>query len=122
MFNVFTDVPIPSRLRGLVVDDINFSTDPRSTMYGEKAGVPFAPVGIYDFTNRLVYTVESDFNGIYDVLLPSTEPHQLPHTVGCVRQHVPVRRQRPGHPRAPEPQLQPALPDDRHGVRGVARA
>ena len=49
MFNLFTDVPIPARLRGLIIDDINFSTDPRSTMYGEKAGVPFAPVGIYDF-------------------------------------------------------------------------
>ena len=30
MFNVFTDVPLPARLRGLIVDDINFSTDPRS--------------------------------------------------------------------------------------------
>ena len=30
MFNVFTDVPIPSRLRGLVVDDLNYSTDKRT--------------------------------------------------------------------------------------------
>ena len=82
MFNVFTDVPIPSRLRGLMVDDINFSTDPRSTMFGEKAGVPFAPVGIYDFANRLVYTLETDFNGVYDVLMPSTNHISCPTPSG----------------------------------------
>ena len=82
MFNVFTDVPIPSRLRGLMVDDINFSTDPRSTMFGEKAGVPFAPIGIYDFANRLVDTLETDFNGVYDVLLPSTNHISCPTPSG----------------------------------------
>ena len=82
IFNVFTDVPIPSRLRGLIVDDINFSADPRSTLFGEKMGVPFAPVGIYDFTNRLVTTVESDYNGTYDVLLPSTNHISCPTPSG----------------------------------------
>ena len=37
MFNVFTDVPLPSRMRGLIIDDVNFSTDIKSTAYGEKA-------------------------------------------------------------------------------------
>jgi hypothetical protein len=82
MFTVFTDVPIPARMRGLVVDDINFSNDSRSTMYGEKAGVPFAPVGIYDFNDRLVYTTESDFNGVYDVLMPSTNHISCPTPSG----------------------------------------
>ncbi|MEQ6901411.1 SdrD B-like domain-containing protein [Nocardioides sp. YIM 152588] len=81
-FNIFTDVPIPSRLRGLIVDDINFSADPRSVMYGEKAGVPFTPVGIYDYQNRLVQTLESDFNGVYDVLLPSTNHISCPTPSG----------------------------------------
>ena len=66
----------------LIIDDINFSTDPRSIMFGEKAGVPFAPVGIYDFDNRLVYTTESDFNGIYDVLMPSTNHISCPTPSG----------------------------------------
>ncbi|MCW2797968.1 SdrD B-like domain-containing protein, partial [Nocardioides sp.] len=82
MFNVFTDVPIPARMRGLIVDDVNFSGDPRSTMYGEKAGVPFAPVGIYDFADRLAYTTESDFNGVYDVLMPSTNHISCPTPSG----------------------------------------
>ena len=82
MFNIFTDVPIPSRLRGLIVDDLNFSTDPRTVLYGDKAGAPFTPVGIYDFTNRLVYTAESDFNGFYDVLMPSTDHINCPTPSG----------------------------------------
>ncbi len=82
MFNLFTDVPIPSRLFGLIVDDINYGTDPRSTQYGEKPGIPFAPVGIYDFNNRLVQTVESDFNGYYETLLPSSDHISCPTPSG----------------------------------------
>ena len=82
MFNIFTDVPVPSRLKGLLLDDINFSTNPQSTLFGEKVGIAFAPVGIYDFNNRLVTTLESDFNGAYDVLLPSTNHISCPTPSG----------------------------------------
>ncbi len=81
-FNIFTDVPVAGRFWGLLVDDLNYSTDKRSLLYGEKAGIPFAPVGIYDYTNRLVATVETDFNGLYDVLLPSTDRISCPTPSG----------------------------------------
>jgi uncharacterized repeat protein (TIGR01451 family) len=81
-FNVFTPVPIPGRFWGLVVDDLNFSGDPQSLLYGEKAGVPFAPVGIYDYTNKLVHTTESDYNGLFDVLMPSTNRINCPTPSG----------------------------------------
>ncbi len=81
-FTLFTDVPIPGRFWGLLVDDLNFSSDGRSLLYGEKAGVPFAPVGIYDYTNTMVYTTESDFNGLFDVLLPSTDRISCPTPSG----------------------------------------
>ena len=81
-FNVFTDVPLPGRFFGLIVDDLNFSSDPKSIFYGEKAGVPFAPVGVYDYTDRLVTTVESDYNGIFDLLLPSTNRINCPTPSG----------------------------------------
>jgi uncharacterized repeat protein (TIGR01451 family) len=81
-FNVFTQVPIPGRFWGLVVDDLNFSGDPQSLLYGEKAGVPFAPVGIYDYTNKLVHTTESDYNGLFDVLMPSTNRINCPTPSG----------------------------------------
>ena len=82
IFNVFTDVPVPARLRTVIIDDLKFSADPRSIMYGEKAGLAFAPVGIYDFANRLEYTTETDFNGIYDVLMPSTDHISCPTPSG----------------------------------------
>ncbi len=82
LFNVFTDVPIPGHFWGLLVDDLNFSSTPQSFSYGEKAGVPFAPVGIYDYKNRLVQTVESDFNGLFDVLMPSTNRINCPTPSG----------------------------------------
>src|SRR5690606_14736196 len=43
---------------------------------------PFLPVGIYDFTGRLITTVESDYNGFYDVLLPSTDHISCPTPSG----------------------------------------
>ncbi len=82
MFNVFTDVPLPSRMRGLIIDDVNFSGDIKSTTYGEKMGAPFVPVGVYDYGNRLITTVESDYNGFYDVLLPSTNHISCPTPSG----------------------------------------
>ncbi len=81
-FNLFTDVPLPGRFWGLLVDDLNFSSNPKSLLFGEKAGIPFAPVGIYDFANRLVATTESDFNGLFDVLLPSTNRINCPTPSG----------------------------------------
>ncbi len=81
-FNYFTDVPLPGRFWGLIVDDLNFSSDPKSLLVGEKAGVPFAPVGIYDYSNKLVYTTESDYNGLWDVLMPSTNRINCPTPSG----------------------------------------
>ena len=76
-FNVYTDVPIPGKWKGYIIDDLALSTDPTSLTFGEKAGLANAPIGIYDFNNRLVTTITSDYNGTYEVLLPST------HTVNC---------------------------------------
>jgi len=81
-FNLFTDVPLPGRFWGLIVDDLNFSSNPKSTAYGEKLPLSFAPVGIYDYTNRLIATVESDYNGLFDVLLPSTNRISCPTPSG----------------------------------------
>jgi SdrD B-like domain len=81
-FNVFTDVAQPGRFWGLLVDDLNFSGDPQSLTYGEKAGIPFAPVGVYDYTNRLMFTTESDYNGLWDVLMPSTNRINCPTPSG----------------------------------------
>ena len=44
--------------------------------------MPFAPVGIYDHDNRLVYTTESDYSGLFDTLLPSTNRISCPTPSG----------------------------------------
>ena len=81
-FNLFTDVPIPGRFWFIMIDDLNFSSNPKSITFGEKAGMPFAPVGIYDYTDRLITTVETDYNGLADVLLPSSNRINCPTPSG----------------------------------------
>ena len=107
MFNLFTDVPLPSRLRGLIIDDINFSGDKRNTAYGEKSPGQFLPIGIYDWSNRLVTTVESDFNGFYDVLLPSTNQINCPTPSGICAGMYRFVGNDPGVPGALNPNYNP---------------
>jgi hypothetical protein len=76
-FTLFTEVPLPGRWKGYIIDDLTVSTNPQDLNFGEKGGVPYSPIGIYDFTNRLVTTIHSDPNGVFEVLLPST------HTMNC---------------------------------------
>ena len=71
-FNLFTDVPMPTHFWGLTINDLGLSLDKRSVEYGEAQGLPFVPMGIYDWAGRLVDTVQTDFNGFYEALEPST--------------------------------------------------
>ncbi len=68
-----SDVPLPGRIFGLIVDDLNLSVNPKELFYGEKYGIPNVPIGIYDFSDRLIKTVYSDPNGVFEVNLPSTD-------------------------------------------------
>ena len=81
-FNYFTDVPLPAHYMGLTVDNLNLSTDPKSTAFGEVAGIPHNPYGVYDFSGRLLYTGESDVNGIWEVLMPGTLDINCPKPSG----------------------------------------
>ena len=81
-FNYFTHVPIPGKFFGYIVDDLNISTNPQDLLFGEKAGVPNSPIGIYDYADNLVTTIQSDPNGIFEVLLPSTNTINCPSPSG----------------------------------------
>jgi len=83
MFNLFTPVPIPGRWFGYIIDDLTLSINPEELFFGEKAGIPNSPVGIYDFMNRMIITVQSDPNGVYEVLLPSTSTFNVPSPSGA---------------------------------------
>jgi hypothetical protein len=71
-FHLYTDVPLPTKFSGYITDDASISTNPRTTFFGEVAGVANSPIGIYDWTGRPVYEVNSDYNGVWEVLLPSS--------------------------------------------------
>ena len=76
-FTYFTYFWMPSKWKGYIIDDLSISVNPLDLMYGEKAGAPLMPIGIYDFTNRMVASMVSDPNGVFEILLPST------HSVNC---------------------------------------
>ncbi|MFN8486061.1 MAG: SdrD B-like domain-containing protein [Caldilineaceae bacterium] len=75
-------VPLPGRIFGIAVDDLNLSTNPKELFYGEKYGIPNLPIGIYDFSNRLVKTIQTDPQGQYEVILPSTSSYNCPLPAG----------------------------------------
>jgi IPT/TIG domain-containing protein len=81
-FFVFTDVPAPGRMRGLLLDDLNVEFDPSSPMYAEKRGIPNSPIGILDFTGKEVTRTMSDENGYWEVVLPSTGTYNCPLPAG----------------------------------------
>ena len=72
-FHFFTDVPIATFFTGLIVDDVNVTTDKKSTGLGEVRGLNNAPTGVYDWTGQLIDTVNSDYNGIWEALEPSSD-------------------------------------------------
>ncbi len=81
-FNLFTDVPLPTHFWGVTLNDLGLTFDKRSVNYGEAQGLPFVPVGLYDYAGRLVDTVHTDFNGLYEALEPSTDTFNCPVPAG----------------------------------------
>lgn len=81
-FTYFTEVPLPGRWKGYIINDLAISTDPKSLFYGEVAGLPHAAIGVYDFTNTMVASITSDPNGVYEILLPSTYSINCPTPSG----------------------------------------
>jgi hypothetical protein len=81
-FNLFTDVAIPTKFWGLTLNDLGLTLDKRSVNYGEAQGMPYVPVGLYDWSGRLDYTAHTDFNGLYEALVPSTDTYNCPVPAG----------------------------------------
>ena len=69
-FHTVVDVPLPTKYDGYIVDDVSVATDKRSTAYGEVAGIANAPIGVYDWTGRQLYTATSDPNGLFEIIMP----------------------------------------------------
>lgn len=106
-FFLYTDVPVPGRIVGFLLDDVNLETDPNFIYFGEKRGIPNTPVGIRDFTGRLITTVHSDLNGIFEVLLPSTYTRNVPTPSGVAPGMYQVIGNDPGDPDSPNEHYNP---------------
>ena len=106
-FNLFTDVPIPTHFWGLTLNDLGLTLDKRSVNYGEAQGLPYVPVGLYDWSGRLVDTTHTDFNGLYEALEPSTDTYNCPVPAGpCPNMYRFVGND-PGQPGALNPDYNP---------------
>ena len=106
-FFLYTYVPIPGRILGLLVDDVNLETNLELIYYGGKRGIPYTPIGIRDYTGKLITTVYSDKNGIFEVLLPSTYTANVPTPSGVVPNMYRVIGNDPGDPDKPNPNYNP---------------
>ncbi|RME47630.1 MAG: hypothetical protein D6796_07430, partial [Caldilineae bacterium] len=108
-FHLMTDnaVPIPGRIFGFLLDDLNIETNPNYIYYGEKRGIPHTSVGVRDFTGRLITMLETDQNGIFEVLLPSTYAADCPIPSGVCPQMYLVVGNDPGDPGNPSPHYNP---------------
>jgi hypothetical protein len=71
-FLLYTDVPLAAVFAGYATDDISVSTNKLSTGLGEVQPIPNLPIGIYDWTGTQVSEVNTDYNGQWLVMLPST--------------------------------------------------
>ena len=107
IFTLFTDVPIPGKWKGYIIDDLTISTNKQDLNLGEKAGTPNLPIGVYDFNNRLVTTITSDPNGVYEVLLPSTYTANCPSPSGMCPNMYYILGNDPGQPENPNPNYNP---------------
>ncbi len=99
-FLFFTDVMIPGRWKGYIIDDMTVSTDPYTLFYGEKAGVGLSPIGVYDWQGQLEHTVHSDPHGVYEVLLPSDQTTNAPTPSGMLSNMYYIYGNDPGQPGA----------------------
>ena len=100
-------VPLPGRIFGIVVDDLNLSVNPKELFFGEKYGIPELPIGIYDFSNRLVTTIQTDPHGSFEVILPSTSSYNCPLPAGPCPGIYRFLANDPGQPHHPNPGYNP---------------
>jgi hypothetical protein len=102
-FHVHTvvDVPLPAHYWGYIVDDVSVDTNRKSTNMGEVHGLPGVPVGVYDWTGRRTASVNSDYNGVWEVLMPSTDIFNCPVPAGTCPNVYRFVGNDPGQPGSP---------------------
>jgi hypothetical protein len=108
-FHVHTsvDVPLPAHFWGYIFDDLSVETNRKSTNLGEVKGIPHVPVGVYDWTGRRMTSVDSDYNGTWEVLMPSADIFNCPSPAGTCPNVYRFVGNDPGQPAQPNPNFDP---------------
>jgi hypothetical protein len=107
-FHTVVDIPLPAHWWGYIVDDVSLNGDRKSTTIGDVAGIPYVPNGFYDWTGRRVFSKDSDFNGVYEALMPSSELFNCPTPAGSCPNVYRVVGNDPGQPNAANANYNPA--------------
>jgi hypothetical protein len=76
------DIPLPTHYVGLIIDDVSVDTNRKSTGIGEVHGIPGVPIGLYDWTGRRMGNATSDYNGVYEILMPADSLNNCPVPAG----------------------------------------
>ncbi len=95
------DVPLPAHFVGYIVDDVSVESSKKSTNLGEVAGIPNVPIGVYDWTGRRMTSVNSDPNGLWEVLMPSADIFNCSQPAGTCPNVYRFVGNDPGQPGAP---------------------
>lgn len=107
-FHLFTEVPIPGRIKGLVTDNVNLEIKKILAWFGDKPGVPRIPVAVRDFKGKEIARVYTDDEGMFDVLLPSTHRVNVPTPSGVSPSMFILSANDPGTVSNPDPYFNPA--------------
>lgn len=105
-FHLFTEVPIPARLRGFVNDNLNLEAGLKP-QFGDKAGVSGVPVSLQDYKGNEMARAYTDKNGFFEVLLPSTNRVNAPTPTGMAPNMVAVYANHPGMTATLDPAFNP---------------
>jgi len=82
-FFVTTEVPLPGRAVGIVMNDLGNEFDTTSPNFAEKYAPPFLPVTFYDWRQEEPFSrVYTDEFGAYNALVPATHNVNLPSASG----------------------------------------
>jgi hypothetical protein len=100
-FHTVVDVPLPAHFLGYIVDDVSVETNKKSINIGEVHGIPGVPVGLYDWTGRRVASVNSDYNGTWEILMPSADIFNCPVPAGTCNNVYRFVGNDPGQPGSP---------------------
>ena len=74
IFSLFTDVPIPSLFKGLVIDDVIPDANPRAFYYTEKLGIAGMPVTLRDYTGAKLTDAVTDVSTCLPLILAFPKP------------------------------------------------